>query len=204
MTPAIGRTLPLGFAPLHLLRSIELVSEKLHKITHGKHSYRDLRIIPMAVGTGEDLKALRDRALLLIGFAGAFRRSELVALEVADIEETDTGLRVTIRRSKTDQEGAGTTIAIVRGSIACPVAALRAWLTAAGITTGALFRSIRKGGKVGERLSAQSVAEIVKIRAQRVGLDPAAFAGHSLRAGDPPALQSFSRNQHLPAPRPRS
>jgi len=141
------------------------------------------RIIPMAVGAGDDLKAIRDRALLLIGFAGAFRRSELVALDCEDIEETETGLRVTIRHSKTDQEGSGATIAIVRGSVACPVAALRAWREAAGITIGALFRAVRKGGKVAERLSAQSVAEIVKIHAERLGLDPAAYAGHSLRAG---------------------
>jgi site-specific recombinase XerD len=141
------------------------------------------RIIPMAVGAGEDLKALRDRALLLIGFAGAFRRSELVALDCEDIEENETGLRITIRRSKTDQEGAGMVKAIVRGSIACPVTALRAWQEAAGIVTGPLFRAVRRSRKVGDRLSAQSVAEIVKIHAKRLGLDPAAFAGHSLRAG---------------------
>ena len=93
------------------------------------------------------------------------------------------GLQITIRHSKTDQEGAGATIAIVRGSIACPVAAVKAWRDAAGITSGPLFRSISKGGKVGERLSAQSVADIVKAHAERVGLDPALFAGHSLRAG---------------------
>jgi hypothetical protein len=78
---------------------------------------------------------------------------------------------------------AGATIAIVRGSIACPVEALKAWRDAAGITTGPVFRSIRKGGKVGARLSAQSVADIVKAHAENVGLDPALFAGHSLRAG---------------------
>jgi site-specific recombinase XerD len=141
------------------------------------------RIIAMALGTGNGLKAIRDRALLLLGFAGAFRRSELVALDCADIEESDTGLKITIRHSKTDQEGEGATIAIVRGSIACPVGAVKAWRDAAGITTGPLFRSLRKGGKVGARLSAQSVADVVKAHAENVGLDPALFAGHSLRAG---------------------
>lgn len=141
------------------------------------------RIIAMALGTGDGLKGLRDRALLLLGFAGAFRRSELVALDCADIEESEAGVRITIRHSKTDQEGLGATIAIVRGSIACPVAALKAWRDAAGITTGPVFRSIRKGGKIGARLTDQSVADIVKAHAQRVGLDPALFAGHSLRAG---------------------
>jgi hypothetical protein len=71
----------------------------------------------------------------------------------------------------------------VRGSIACPVEALGAWREAASITSGPLFRSIRKGGNVGERLTDQSVADIVKAHAESVGLDPTAFAGHSLRAG---------------------
>jgi hypothetical protein len=79
----------------------------------------------MAQAAPDSLKGLRDRALLLLGFAGAFRRSELVALDVADLEETDDGYKVIIRRSKTDQEGHGATIAIVRGSAACPVKASR-------------------------------------------------------------------------------
>ena len=141
------------------------------------------RIVAMARAADDSLKGLRDRALLLVGFAGAFRRSELVALNIEDLEETDLGFKVTIRHSKTDQEGAGQTVAIMKGSAACPVAALRAWITASGIASGAIFRSIRKGGKVGDRLTAQSVADIVKIYAKCVGLDPALFAGHSMRAG---------------------
>jgi len=141
------------------------------------------RIISMALAAGSDMKGLRDRALLLIGFAGAFRRSELVALNVEDLEESELGFKVTIRHSKTDQEGAGQTIAIVRGSVACPVAALKAWLETAGITTGPIFRSVKKGGAVAGRLPAQSVADIVKAHAERVGLDPALFAGHSVRSG---------------------
>jgi site-specific recombinase XerD len=141
------------------------------------------RIIAMALTAGDDMKGLRDRALLLIGFAGALRRSELVALDVEDLEESELGFKVTIRHSKTDQEGAAQTIAIVRGSVACPVAALKAWLEAAGITKGPLFRAVRKGGAVTARLSAQSVADLVKSYAERVGLDPALFAGHSLRSG---------------------
>jgi site-specific recombinase XerD len=140
------------------------------------------RIVVMAFAADDDL-GLRDRALLLIGFADAFRRSELVALDIEDIEETELGVKVTIRQSKTDQEGQGQNIAIVKGSVACPVAAVRAWLKAAGIETGAIFRSVKKGGKVAGRLSPQSVADIVKAYAERVGLDPALFAGHSMRAG---------------------
>ena len=141
------------------------------------------RLIAMA-NTGEGLAASRDRALLLLGFAGAFRRSELVALDCEDIEHTDAGLKVTIRRGKTDQEGRGANIAIVRGSIACPVAALRAWLDASGITAGPVFRPIAKGQRVRPaRLTDRSVAKIIKFHAERAGLDAASFSGHSLRSG---------------------
>ena len=133
---------------------------------------------------GDGPKALRDRALLLLGFSGAFRRSELVALDVADLRETEKGYEATIRRSKTDQEGEGTTIAIVRGAKACPVQAVKAWLEAAGITEGPIFRPVAKGGCVApERLSDHAVPDIVKDAAERAGLDPAIFSGHSLRAG---------------------
>jgi site-specific recombinase XerC len=109
------------------------------------------------------LKGLRDRALLLLGFAGAFRRSELVALDVEDLEPCEAGLRVRIRRSKTDQEGVGTTIAIVAGSVACPVQAVQAWLQAAGIMSGPVFRSVAKGNRIGrDRLSDRAVANVIR------------------------------------------
>jgi site-specific recombinase XerD len=131
------------------------------------------RVVAMAPLANGRLAALRDRALLLIGFAGAFRRSELVALNVEDLEETGERLRIAIRRSKTDQEGQGHVIAIPRGVIACPVAALKAWLEAATITEGPVFRAIAKGERVQHaRLTDRSVADIVKAHALRVGLDP--------------------------------
>jgi site-specific recombinase XerD len=138
----------------------------------------------MVATAPEGLAGLRDRALLLLGFAGAFRRSELVALDVADLEENETGLLVIIRGSKTDQERQGVTIAIARGDIACPVKALRAWLDAAGIEAGPIFRPIdRHGNLLPSRLTAQSVANIVKAYAGRAGFDASTFSGHSLRAG---------------------
>jgi len=138
----------------------------------------------MAPQPDGSLATLRDHSLLLLGFAGAFRRSELVTLNVEDIEEVAEGLRVTIRRGKTDQEARGAVIAIIRGEIACPVAALRAWLEAANITEGPIFRRIRRGNHVQpERLTDRSVASIVKAHAHRVGLDPTMFSGHSLRSG---------------------
>jgi site-specific recombinase XerD len=136
--------------------------------------------------TGASLRALRDRAIILLGFAGAFRRSELVALNVDDLEESAEGMLVTLRRSKTDQEGLGRRVAIPRGEIACPVAALRAWLDAAGISEGAIFRRIfNKCSQrmTDRRLAPRNVAAIVKQGAARLGFDPSTFGGHSLRAG---------------------
>ena len=140
-------------------------------------------LLAMAANTGPGLKGLRDRALLLLGFAGAFRRSELVALDVSDIEKTPDGIKVTIRHSKPYQEGAGQVIAISFGKVACPVAALKHWIAAAGIQSGAIFRNINRHGRIGGRLTDRSVPHIVKEHAARLGLDPDQFAGHSLRAG---------------------
>lgn len=130
------------------------------------------------------LQGKRDKAILLMGFAGAFRRSELVALQVADVAVEASGMKVTIRKSKTDQEGAGQVIAITRGEVWCPVAALQEYLLAAGITEGAIFRPINKGGKASATsLCAESVADVVKAYATKAGFSPKEFAGHSLRAG---------------------
>lgn len=142
------------------------------------------RIATMLESCPDTLIGLRDRAVLALGFAGAFRRSELVALNVEDLEVTDAGLRVHIRRSKTDQEGAGHVVAVPNGGKLGVVSAVVAWLDAAGIEEGPIFRSISKGGKVSEAsLSDKSVANIVKDYAEKAGLDPKEFAGHSLRAG---------------------
>lgn len=132
----------------------------------------------------DTLAGKRDRALLLLGFAAALRRSELVALDVADLERTPEGLIVHIRRSKTDQEGEGHQVAVPRGSRLKPIEAVEAWIAAAQLTDGALFRPIAKGGRLcAGRLTPDSVARIVKRWARAARLDPALFAGHSLRAG---------------------
>jgi site-specific recombinase XerD len=128
----------------------------------------------------------RDRAIILLGFAGAFRRSELVALDVEDCAFGRDGLTVTLRRSKTDQEGQGRKLGIPYGSNpeTCPVRVVQAWLEQSGITAGALFRSITRHGSIQDkRLSGVDVARIVKKLATRAGLDATRYAGHSLRAG---------------------
>jgi site-specific recombinase XerD len=132
------------------------------------------------------LRGRRDAALLLVGFAGALRRSELAALTVGDVGVDPDGLRVRVRRSKSDQEGAGTVLGIHYGAApqTCPVRSLRSWLLESGITSGSLFRGITKGGNLQERpLSPRTVARVVKARAEAAGLDPRAYSGHSLRAG---------------------
>jgi integrase len=142
-------------------------------------------LLAIVAAMGERLQDRRDRALLLLGFAGAFRRSELVALNVDDLEAVAEGLIVSVRRSKGDQHGAGRTVGIpfARG-IDCPVRALRAWLSVADIKQGAVFRAVsRHGWILPARLSAHAVALIVKERARAVGLDPTGYSGHSLRSG---------------------
>jgi len=136
--------------------------------------------------TAVALAAVRDRALLLVGFAGCLRRSELVGLDVADIDVTADGLVLSVRSSKTDQEGAGALVGLAYGSYrpTCPVRAWQAWVAAAGLRDGPAFRGINRHGHVGAgRLHASSVALIVQRRTAAAGLDPADFAGHSLRSG---------------------
>jgi integrase len=144
----------------------------------------DLRVMLRLIA--DNAQGVRDRAVLLVGFAGAFRRSELVALDVADLKFQPEGLLITIRRSKTDQEGQGREIAIPHGSHieTCAVSAIEKWLLEGSITEGPLFRPVRKGGSVAtKRLTGHAVASIVKKYANRAGLPIELFSGHSLRAG---------------------
>jgi len=143
----------------------------------------------------QTLKGLRNRALLLLGFAGAFRRSELVALDTEHLTARDEGFSVLIASSKTDQEGEGQVVAIMRvpDSPYCPVQSVGDWMVAAAISTGAVFRRLHRGDTVGtSRLTAQSVALVIKELATKVGLEPSRYAGHSLRSG---FLTSAARNR---------
>jgi integrase len=140
----------------------------------------------MLDATDSELIGARDRALVLLGFAGAFRRSELVGLDVADCAFGKDGLTITLRRSKTDQQGAGRKIGIPYGSNpeTCPVRTVQAWIELAAIEDGPVFRSISRHGRVQPgRLSGIDVARVVKKLAERAGLDAVKYAGHSLRAG---------------------
>ena len=130
-------------------------------------------------------KGVRDRALILLGFSAALRRSEVAALKFADVEFVREGLVLHLLRSKTDQDGEGRKIGVPWGRTnACPVKAVESWLAIGKISDGALFRSVNRAGSVSEEpLHAQSVALILKSYAKRIGHDPAKFSGHSLRSG---------------------
>ena len=144
----------------------------------------DIRGMVAALPAG--LLGKRDRALLLVGFAGAFRRSELVGLDREDLQFTRDGLVLTLRRSKTDQEGQHRKVAVPYGSSpeTCPVRALQAWLDAVGGSTGIVFRRLNRHGHIlPGRLSDKAVARAVKTYAAAAGLDAANYSGHSLRAG---------------------
>lgn len=143
--------------------------------------------------TEEGPAGVRDRAVLLITFGAALRRSEASALDLEGpgsgplrLAFVDGGLEVRIGRAKTDQTGQGAIVGVPFGRTTetCPVAAARAWLTLAGITEGAIFRTVDRWGRIGaRRMSGAAVADVVKRAAERAGLDPAEFGGHSPRRG---------------------
>lgn len=134
--------------------------------------------------SGTDLRALRDRALLAVGMAGAFRRSELVGVRVEHVKAEPRGLLIRIPASKTDQEGRGQSVAIPDGRRLEPVRHYRAWLEASGIASGPVFRKLTPQGRLTDKpMSDRGVALVVKAAAAAAGYDPRAFAGHSLRAG---------------------
>ena len=134
----------------------------------------------------DEIKKLRDRSIILIGFSGGFRRNEIVSLDYDDLDFVNEGLKITLKRSKTDQFGEG----LVKGlphfenSQYCPVISLRKWIKISKINSGALFRRFTKGSKLSEnRLSDQTVALLIKEYLNLAGIDSTNFSGHSLRSG---------------------
>lgn len=140
----------------------------------------------------------RDHALLVIGWAGAFRRSELVALDVEDIQFTQDGLIIQIEKSKTDQTGAGQEVALPYGSnpMTCPVRSLKEWLTEADLANGPVFRRIDRHGNIYDRLTAQSVRLIVQKYCKIIGLSFEAFGAHSLRSGFCSSAAKAGKSEH--------
>lgn len=176
--PAIQKVLKGVRNTMHTrpVRKEPLLTEDIRKIVN-----------QISIGTEEKphLQGIRDNALILLGFAGAFRRSELVGLNFEDLKETRNGFEVLLRKSKTDQEGEGQVKAIPYGANpkTCPVRAIQDWLKASGIKEGALFRAINRHNQIQQNaLTGHAIALIIKRYAVNLG-DSTTFSGHSLRAG---------------------
>lgn len=156
-------------------------SRKTRKEALRAHELREIvSLLP------DDFWGMRNKAILLIGYAGAFRRSELVGIQHEDLHFVEKGVRIRVPRSKSDQTGEGINKDIAYGvnPITCPVLSLNAWLIATRITSGPVFRSIDRFGNLSpSQLSPQSVGLIVKSSVKLLGRDPAHYGGHSLRAG---------------------
>ena len=134
----------------------------------------------------EKIKILRDRTIILIGFSGGFRRNEIVSLDFDDLDFVEEGLKINIKRSKTDQFGAGSTkgLPYFENSQYCPVVSIQKWIEISKINSGAIFRRFTKGSNLSEkRLTDQTVALLIKEYLDLAGIDSANYSGHSLRSG---------------------
>jgi len=134
----------------------------------------------------EEIKKFRDRSIILIGFSGGFRRNEIVSLDFEDLDFVTEGLKINLRRSKTDQFGEGTVKALpyFENSQYCPVFSLKKWIEVSNIKSGPLFRRFSKGCKLMEnRLTDQTVALLIKDYLKLAGIDSKNYSGHSLRSG---------------------
>jgi site-specific recombinase XerD len=148
----------------------------------------DLKIIIDVINQQkiEDIKKLRDKSIILIGFSGGFRRNEIVSLDVEDLDFVFEGLKITVRRSKTDQFGEGLTkgLPYFENKIYCPVTTLQRWLNVSKIKKGPLFRRFSKGSKLtNNRLTDQTVALIIKHYLNYTNINSSNYSGHSLRSG---------------------
>ena len=148
----------------------------------------DLRKILKAIDEEDvqDIKKLRDKSIILIGFSGGFRRNEIVSLDYEDLDFVHDGLKINVKRSKTDQFGEGSIKAVpyFENSIYCPVTIIKRWLNISKITSGPLFRRFSKGPKLtSNRLTDQSIALLIKDYLNKIGIDSKDYSGHSLRSG---------------------
>jgi integrase len=177
--PNPARTEPVRILMQGIRRKLGCKPQQKAAVTRGE-------LVKMLGTLPDGLPGKRDKAILLLGYGGAFRRSELVGLNVEDVRFGAADMTVTLRHSKTDQEGKGATkrIPTLDDVTLCPVRALKDWLDAAQIQSGAVFRGVDRWGHVRHgRLTDKVIALTVKRAATAAGLDARQFAGHSLRAG---------------------
>jgi site-specific recombinase XerD len=188
---AAHRAQDIGFDTQHpvLRRTMDGIRRTFGARQEGAPALRHGDIAAICKTFRADVRSVRDKAIILLGFAGGFRRSELVALNVEDLDFDKGGLTILLKRSKTDQEGKGRTVGIVKGAdpLTCPVAAVQAWLRAASIKeagNSALFYPVnRRGGVELNRLSDRAVDRIVKYACRAARLKDKGYSAHSLRAG---------------------
>jgi len=182
----------LGFDPPQNAAGSQAIRDVTAGIrrTHGARKERkralgaDMLAEMIAAIEGDEPRAVRDRALLAVGMAGAFRRSELVAIQLDQVVMVPEGMRILIGRSKTDQEGEGAEIAIPEGKRIRPKELLVSWVQLAGFDTGPVFRKLTPQGRISPKpMSDRGVALVVKARAEAAGFDPDTVSAHSLRAG---------------------
>ena len=134
----------------------------------------------------EEIKKFRDRSILLIGFSGGFRRNEIISLDFEDLDFVTEGLKINLKRSKTDQFGEGSVkgLPYFNNSQYCPVISLKKWIEVSNIGSGPLFRRFSKGSKLTEnRLTDQTVALLIKKYLELAGINSKNYSGHSLRSG---------------------
>ena len=173
-----------------IIENIMGIKRRKGSIQKGKKPIliNDLKLIIDVIDQqqNEDIKKLRDRSIILIGFSGGFRRNEIVALDYEDLDFVSEGLKIDIKRSKTDQFGEGSKKALpyFDNSQYCPVVSLQKWIKKSNINSGPLFRRFLKGSKLSEnRLTDQTVALLIKAYLQLAGIDSKNYSGHSLRSG---------------------
>ena len=173
-----------------IIENIMGIKRRKGSIQKGKKPIliNDLKLIIKAINEQkkEEIKKFRDKSIILIGFAGGFRRNEIVSLDYEDLDFVSEGLKITIKRSKTDQYGEGTIKALpyFNNQEYCPVINLKKWLEISKIKSGSLFRRFTKGSNLSNnRLTDQSVALLIKEYLNLSGIDSQNYSGHSLRSG---------------------
>ena len=173
-----------------IIENIMGIKRRKGSIQKGKKPIliNDLKVLINVIDEkiNEEIKKLRDRTIILIGFSGGFRRNEIVSLNYDDLDFVSEGVKINIRRSKTDQFGEGSVKALpyFDNSKYCPVVSLKKWISISKINSGSLFRRFLKGSKLSEkRLTDQTVALLIKEYLQLAGIDSKNYSGHSLRSG---------------------
>jgi site-specific recombinase XerD len=192
--------MPINRREVEIRRALVAI-KKRNGANASKKSAITVEMLRLMVLSLDDSPAgMRDKAMLLVGFAGGLRRSELTSLNVEDLEEyPEQGYLVTLGRSKTDQIGKGRPVEIAYGKslVTCPVRAINVWLKASKIDTGALFRQIDRHGHIKGRISGRHLANLVKSTLAEAGFDPNNYSAHSLRSGYVTASDENQVPEHL-------